>query len=75
MCQGGLNGVSRVFQGIFQEVSNFKSVLNSFEGIPRKFLWYFKEVSGVFQVRGKFLSTSLKWVSRIYERSSKSVSV
>ena len=59
-CQGGLNGVSRVFQ----EVSSFKSVYKSFKGISQMFQGYFKEDRRVFQ--GSFM-----WFSWALERISK----
>ena len=37
-----------VFQGIFQEVSTFKSVSKSFKGILRKIEGYFKGVFSGF---------------------------
>ena len=67
MCLGSLSGDSKVFQGIFQEVSTLKSVSKSFKGISQKFQEYFKKDWRVFQA-------SFQWVSWVFERISKGIS-
>ena len=66
MCQGSLNGISRVFQGIFQEVSTFKSVSKTFKGVSQKSQGYLKEDWRVFW--GRF-----QWGLRYFERTWKGI--
>ena len=70
MCQESFNGVLKVFQGSFRDISRkFQECFNL-----RKILGYFKKVSRFFQERSKVSQGSFQWVSRVLERSSEQIS-
>ena len=74
VCQGQLNDDSRLFEGIFQEVSTFKSVSKSFKGISQNLQSNLRKIEGYFKGVFSGFNGHLKEFQREFQGSFKDIS-